>query len=242
MEKTYSRKGEKEGRRGGDAKRRQGGQERRQRGLGFPRPQKIAGFTQPRRPRPRKYCPRKNKNARLSPKPAPILTHPAPPRLLHTSVLLPPKNPAGTRRRQATQPSPRASSRARPPAPSRRAAPGLGPPRAGTPASLSAARRATGDFGRPLAPLRPKTSKVRASAQRARFLGVCRVDALASMIPRQCFEKPAAARAPRVARAQRLVRPRTRLKHVNHAGSCRCAPTRGPTHQPRRSQPLRAPG
>ena len=111
---------------------------------------------------------------------------------------------------------------------------GIGAPRAGAPDSLSAARRATGDFGRPLVPPRPKTSMTRASAPRASFLRVCRVDALAPRISRQYFDKPTCARAPHVARAQRLVRPRARLKQANRAGSCRCVSLRaGPgAHSP----------
>ena len=124
----------------------------------------------------------------------------------------------------------------------RRRAARLGAPHAGAPDSLSAARWATGDFGRPLAPLRPKTSKIRASAQRARFLGVRRVDALAPMIPRKCFEKPAAARAPLVAPRQRLVLPPGRALASSRSNArARVTACRPGTHsQPRRSPLLRA--
>jgi hypothetical protein len=154
------------------------------------------------------HCPRKNKSCAPITKPR---THSHTPRPATPSTYICNAADQKSRWDRQPRPSPSASSRARPPRRRLlrpRAAPGIGTPRPGAPTSPSAARRATGDFGRTLVPRRPKTSKIRASAQRARFLGVRRVDALAPVIPRQCFEKPAAARAPLVAPRQRLVRPR----------------------------------
>ena len=170
-------------------------------------PANVVWFHPTPEPRFRRHCPRKNKSCAPITKPR---THSHPPSPATPSTYICNAADQKSRWDRQPRPSPSASSRARPPRRRllrRRAAPGIGAPRAGAPASLSAARRAPGDFGRPLAPLRPKTSKIRASAQRARFLRVCRVDALAPMTPRQCFDKPTSARAPLVAPRQRLVRP-----------------------------------